>query len=224
MIRGAAIMSVLVFGSSKGGVGKSSLAIATAASFARHGCSVACVDADPNAALMNWYQVANVPGLSVSVEIEADAIVSHIMERAINHDITIVDTGGWMNQTSVFSFAAATCVLIPVMPDRNSVIEARRTARKVESVAEIARRKILCRLLLNRWTPRGLLEKATLNDLDSAGLPYLRQYIPNLTAFAKASFAGEVPHNEQIGIVMDNIIAELIELGAIVPKEGRAVA
>jgi chromosome partitioning protein len=104
------------------------------------------------------------------------------------------------------------------MPDRASVIEARRTARKIESVAQIARRDIPYRVLLSRWTPRGLLERATLADLQAAGLPCFRQHIPNLTAFAKASFSGESPTMGPIGLALGKIVDELTEIGALKAK------
>ena len=39
------------------------------------------------------------------------------------------------------------------MPDRNSVLEARKTARQAQSVSQIARRDIPCKLVLTRWNP-----------------------------------------------------------------------
>jgi len=216
--------TVIVVGSSKGGCSKSTSAIALAVNLSHRGYRVACVDADPNAALMTWHRTSGRSDIEASAEISEDAIVPHIYERAANHDVVIVDTGGWMNQTSVFSFGAANCVLIPVMPDRNSVLEARRTARKVESVAQIARRDIPYRTLLSRWTPRGLLERATLQDLQASNLPHLRQHIPNLTAFAKASFTGQMPYTGYIGSIIDKIADELVEIGAIPAKPTRKAA
>jgi chromosome partitioning protein len=216
--------SVIVAASSKGGCAKSVTSIALATNLARQGYRVACVDADPNAALMTWHRTANRTDISVSAEIDEDAIVAHIYERAATHDVVVVDTGGWMNQTGVFSFGAANVVLIPVMPDRNSVLEARRTARKVESVAQIARREIPYRVVLSRWTPKGLLERATLADLEAAKLPYLRQYVPNLTAFAKSSFTGQMPHTGYIGLVLGKVINELVEMDVIGAKPAKVAA
>lgn len=213
--------NVWVIGSSKGGVGKTSNSIALAAYLARLGYRVACVDADPNQALANWHRISDQPDIDVSTETDEDAIVTHLIQKASNFDVVFCDTGGWLHQTSVFSFGAADIVIVPVMPDRASVIEARRTARKIESVAQIARRDIPYRVLLSRWTPRGLLERATLSDLQAAGLPCFRQHIPNLTAFAKASFSGESPTRGSIALALGKIIDELTEIGALKAK-GRA--
>jgi chromosome partitioning protein len=216
--------SVLVLASSKGGVSKSLISLALSVNLTRLGYHVACVDADPNAALMAWQRTAKRDDISFSAEIDEDAIVPHIYDRAKQNDVVIVDTGGWMNQTGVFSFGAANCVLIPCMPDRNSVMEARRTARKVESVQQIARREIPYRVVLSRWTPKGLLERATLADLEASKLPYLRQHIPSLTAFAKSSFTGQMPNTGYIGLVLGRMIDELVDLGVIGARPARKAA
>ncbi len=103
-------------------------------------------------------------------------------------------------------------------------MEARRTARKVESVQQIARREIPYRVVLSRWTPKGLLERATLADLEASKLPYLKQHIPSLTAFAKSSFTGQMPNTGYIGLVLGRMIDELVDLGVIGARPARKAA
>ena len=114
---------------------------------------------------------------------------------------------------------AADLVLIPVMPDRNSVVEARRTAQQVKSVSEIARRDIAYKVLLTRWNRRGLSERATLEDLEAASLPTLKQTIGDLSAFQKSTFSGIMPHTGFIGIMVSKLIDELKGLGVIEAPE-----
>src|SRR5690349_21675462 len=219
-----AMGQVVVVASSKGGCGKSLLCTALAINLIRRGYAVTVTDGDPNQTFTAWFKLAENPGIEASSCVSEDEIVGHLLAKAENCDVTICDTGGWMNQTTVFSFGAADMVLLPVMPDRGSVLEARRTARKIESVGEIARREIPYRVVLSRWTPKGLLERATLSDLTAANLPHLTQHIPNLTAFAKAGFSGEMPSTGFIGHVLSQLIDELIGLGAVPPKAKRSAA
>ena len=60
-----------------------------------------------------------------------------------------------------------------------------------------------------------------INRLQAAGLPCFRQHIPNLTAFAKASFSGESPTTGHISLALGKIVDELTEIGALKAK-GRA--
>ena len=143
--------------------------------------------------------------------------MGHTLAEAENADVVIVDTAGFENQTAIFSMGAADMVLIPIMADRNSVIEASKTAKQVASVSKIARRPIPLRILLSRWKPRGLAERATLEDLDAMRLPRLQHYLPDLSAFNKATFGGGVPVSGSAGQQIRRIIDELVTLEALRP-------
>ena len=186
--------SVIVVASSKGGCSKTTTVTALAVNLAARRYRVAVCDADPNQAFARWYKSAEAPTLTSTTEIDHNAIVSHLLKLAKKHDVVLCDTGGWSNQTQVFAMGAADMVLIPVMPDRNSVVEARRTAQQIKSVSEIARRDIPYRVLLTRWSRRGLSERAALEDLEASKLPMLQQTIGDLTAFQKSTFSGVMPY------------------------------
>jgi hypothetical protein len=109
-----------------------------------------------------------------------------------------------------------------VMPDRNSVVEAVRTAQQVRSVSEIARRDIPYLVLMTRWNPKGISERAAVEDLDASRLPRLEQHIGDLVAFQKSSFSGVMPSKGYIGAVVTRVIDELKSLGAIGPVEEAA--
>jgi chromosome partitioning protein len=216
--------SIIVVASSKGGAAKTVTVTALAVNLAGRGFKVHVVDSDRNQAFMNWFKIADAPPLTVSACINQEEIVSHLMEQAEKCDVCLVDCAGFENQTAVFAMAAATCVLTPVMPDRNSVLEARKTAKQVASVSQIARRSINHRIILSRWNPRGLAERATLEDLQAAGLQPLNQHIPDLTAFAKATFSGNMPHTGFIGHTISKLIEELKGLDAIPSKPSKELA
>jgi chromosome partitioning protein len=213
--------SIIVVASSKGGCSKTTTVTALSVNLAAKRYRVAVCDADPNQAFARWHKTAEAPPITVTTEIDHNLIVSHLLKLAQTHDVVLCDTGGWSNQTQVFAMGAADLVLIPVMPDRNSVVEARRTAQQVASVAEIARRPIPYRVLLTRWNKRGLSERATLEDLEAYSLPMLQHTIGDLTAFQKSTFSGVMPHTGFIGLMISKVIDELKGLEAI---EGQEVA
>jgi chromosome partitioning protein len=216
--------SILIIASSKGGVGKTTISICLAVNLGARGYRVAGVDADRNQAFATWHQSADSPPLTCSTCVDHNEIVGHIMAEAEKNDVVVVDTAGFENQTAVFSMGAADMVLIPVMADRNSVLEAGKTARQVASVSKIARRSIPLRVILTRWSNRGLAERATIEDLEAMSLPRLQQHLPDLSAFKKATFGGEVPSGGNIGLQIGTIIDDLRGLGAIAPKPARATA
>ena len=213
--------SIIVIASSKGGVGKTTLTTALAVNLAALGYRIAAVDADRNLALATWHKTAEAPALTCSVCIDHNEIVSHVMGSAEAHDVVLVDTAGFENQTAIFAMGAADIVLIPVMADRNSVLEARKTARQVESVGKLSRRSIPFRLVMSRWNPKGLSERATLEDVEAANLPRLSSYLGDLVAYQKATFSGTMPLTGLVGFQIDRIIAELRGLD-IIGAKGKA--
>lgn len=210
--------SILILANSKGGVGKSLISICLAVNLAAEGYRVAGVDADRNQAFAAWHKMTNSPPLTCSSCIDHNDIVGHIMTEAEKADVVVVDTAGFENQTAVFAMGTADMVLIPVMADRNSVLEAGKTARQVASVGQIARRSIPHRIILSRWNVRGLAEKATLEDLEAMRLPRLQHHLPDLSAFKKTTFGGDVPKGGPAGDQIGRIIDELRGLEAIPAK------
>jgi chromosome partitioning protein len=200
--------SIIVAASWKGGVGKTSLVTALAVNLAAVRYRVMVVDADPNQAFATWHKTAESPPVTCSSCIDHNEIVGHLMKQAEDYDVVLADTAGFANQTAVFAMGAADMVLIPVMPDRNSVLEARKTARQAQSVSQIARRDIPCRLVLTRWNPRGLAERAALEDIDTTDLPRLQQYLGDLVAFQQYTFSGVMPKSGLVGIQTDKVIAK----------------
>ena len=183
--------SVIVVASSKGGCSKTTTVTALAVNLAARRYRVAVCDADPNQAFARWYKSAEAPTLTSTTEIDHNAIVSHLLKLAKKHDVVLC------------------------MPDRNSVVEARRTAQQIKSVSEIARRDIPYRVLLTRWSRRGLSERAALEDLEASKLPMLQQTIGDLTAFQKSTFSGVMPYTGFIGIMVSKLIDELRGLEVI---------
>lgn len=215
--------SIIVVASWKGGVGKTNLTTALAVNLAAQGYSVAVVDSDPNQAFAVWHKSADAPPMTVSSCIDHNEIVARAMEQGEAHDVTLLDTAGFANQAAVFAMGVADLVLIPVMPDRNSVLEARKTAKQVESISKIARRTIPHRVLLTRWNPKGLSERATLEDLAEAGLQPLPSYLSDLVAFQKATFSGVMPKTGLVGFQVDRVIESLRGIEAIPAKPSREV-
>lgn len=216
--------SILVVASSKGGVGKTTISICLAVKLALQGYRVAGVDADRNQAFAAWHKMAETALLACSSCVDHNEIVGHVMAKAEKNDVVVVDTAGFENQTAIFAMGAADMVLIPVMADRNSVLEAGKTARQVAGVSQIARRSIPFRAIMSRWNTRGLAERATLEDLEAMGLPRLQQHLPDLSVFQKATFGGEVPTGGYTGLQIAGIVEELKGLGAIPVRPSREAA
>jgi len=210
--------AILTVASAKGGCGKSALSTVLAVHLALRGMKVAVVDSDPNQGFFEWYrETYEGPALSVSSEVRHLEIVDHVQVLAETHDVVLVDTAGFANQCASMAMGTADLVLIPSLPDRQSVLEAVKAARLVGAFSKASRREIPFQIVLCRWTPRGLVEKALLGDLTSQGLPIMRQTLSDLADFRKFTVSGIVPTTGKIAEQVGALIGELIAAGFIPP-------
>src|SRR3954451_10093146 len=111
--------------------------------------------------------------ITCTAEIRQDEIVDHAQAQAAEHDVVLIDTAGFGNTTAAFASGTADYVLVPVMPDRASTVEAMRMVRQVGSFAKASRREIPVAIVRARWNPKGLVERAVLADLEASGAPIL---------------------------------------------------
>ncbi len=213
--------SILTVASAKGGCGKSALTTILAVNLAVRGYRVSVIDSDPNRGFADWYRDAyEGPALTVSAESSHLEIVDHAQKSAESHDVTLVDTAGFSNQCSAMAMGTADMVLIPVLPDRQSVIEGMRAAKHVASFSKASRRNIPFRIVLSRWTPKGLVERALIIDLATAGLPLLGQHLSDLSDYRKFTVSGSVPVAGRLGEQAGAVIRELVTVGAIAASPG----
>jgi chromosome partitioning protein len=208
--------SILTIASAKGGCGKSALTTILAVNLAAQGRRIAVIDSDPNRGFFDWHRDAyEGPAMTVTAESSHLEIVDHIQGLAEEHDVTLVDTAGFSNQCSAMAMGTADMVLIPVLPDRQSVIEGLRAAKHVTSFSKASRRDIPFRIVLSRWTPKGLVERALMSDLASAGLPILDQHLSDLSDYRKFTVSGSVPITGRIAEQASAIIRELVIAGIV---------
>ena len=211
--------SVLTVASGKGGTMKTGLVTILGVVLATRGYRVAIVDADPNQSFSRWFKTAyEGPDLMCTTEISHEEIVHHALAQAEAYDVVLIDTAGFGNQTAGMAIGVADVILIPCMPDRSSIAEAVKTARQASSFAKVRGRDIPARVVRTRWNPKGLSERAAIQDLEQEKLASLQQHMSVSADMAKISFTGIVPANCRNAIEAGVIIAELIALRAVPAK------
>lgn len=215
---------IVTTASSKGGCSKSAIVMILSANLAALGYRVAVIDADPNACYFQWHKLYEGPPIDCTCEIRQEEIVDHAQAKASSVDVVLIDTAGFGNTTAAFAAGTADLVLIPVMPDRASAVEAMRTARQVQAFGKAGNRQIPFRIVRSRWNPRGLVERAVLGDLETAKLPLMTQHLSDLSDFGKLSLSGRVPVTGKVGSQAAKVIAELVALHAVPAKPTRRAA
>jgi chromosome partitioning protein len=215
---------IITVASGKGGCSKTALVTVLSGMLATMDYRVAVIDADPNACFANWHKLYEGAPLDCTCEVRQEEIVDHAQGKAAEYEVVLIDTAGFGNTTAAFASGTADFVLIPVMPDRSSAVEAMRMVKQVRSFGRASKREIPLRAVRSRWNPKGLVERAVVSDLVEAGVPILNQYLSDLSDFGKLSLSGRVPLSGKVAMQTGKIIDELIELGAVPAQPTRRAA
>jgi len=132
-------MPVITMCSTKGGVGKSTIALILAQSYAAAGSRVTLIDADPNQPLATWAHrfAQTVPkNLTVIGDVTEQNIIDVIDMAAMRDPFVIVDLEGSANMTASYSISRADLVLIPL---RGKQLDADQASRVIGLVGRESR-------------------------------------------------------------------------------------
>lgn len=182
-------MQVIVFASSKGGVGKTTSALTLATVLTHHDVPTTLIDADPNAPLALWSKrfPQSVPrSLTVSAAFRTD--VADVIDSA-KDPYVIVDLEGSRNEEVSVAIGRADLVLIPMKGNQLDADEAVNVIRVIRKQETIFRRTIPFRVFLSQTSPviidKGM--KDICAQMRENGIPMLRTAMVERSAY-KAPF------------------------------------
>jgi chromosome partitioning protein len=182
-------MQVIVFASSKGGVGKTTAALTLGSVLTHHGATTTMIDADPNAPLALWSKrfPESVPaGLKVLTAFRTD--VADSIDSA-SDPFVIVDLEGSRNEEVSVAIGRADLVLIPMKGNQLDADEAVNVIKVIRKQETIFRRTIPFRVFLSQTSPvimdRGMRDICA--QMRENGIPMLSTAIVERSAF-KAPF------------------------------------
>ena len=203
-------MSVVTLATTKGGTGKTTLAMILAAALAPEG-SVIVLDADPTAAFSRWAATAyeGAPFETIA-ETDETGLAHLIAAKADAAGLVLVDTAGFGNRAATVAMTSADAVLVPALSSEADVTEAEKTVRLVEGLARAARRAIPARVVLNR-VRRTTLARHAAQEIERANLPVLTATLSDLVAFGELTYSGRLPSVGPAATEIAALIAALRE-------------
>jgi chromosome partitioning protein len=180
-------MPTIVFASSKGGVGKTTSALALATVLARAGAATTLVDADPNQPLTRWaerFPDSVPPGLSVRGAI-GNAAATVIDEAAVRDPFVVVDLEGTKNVDVSVGLGRADLALIPMQGSQLDADEAANVVKLIQVQEAVFRRTIPFRVFFTRTSAaiesKGL--RGISAELREIGIPMLQVSLMEREAF-----------------------------------------
>jgi chromosome partitioning protein len=206
-------MPVLTIASSKGGPGKTTVAMLLAGALATEGNAVLVLDADPTQALSRWAKNAyEGPPIETVAEVDETQLAHIINERAETAPVVIVDTAGFGNRAATVAMTSADAIIVPSLAGEADVTEAEKTIRLAGGLARAARRDIPARVLLNR-VKRTQLARHASQEMMAAGLPRIEATLSDLVIYGELSYSGRIPTSGVAAAELAALVAELRALG-----------
>jgi chromosome partitioning protein len=190
------MFGVITLATSKGGVGKSTLARSLAAHWFALGHRAALVDADPQRTLANRHDPAGrLAGLQVIAEPE-ERVGEAIEDLRVHHAPVIVDTAGFRNRTTIGALVVTDLAIIPLKPaveDVDAAIATYDLIQEINQTDEREGRPIKVAMVLTMTMRGTVIARHVRLQLTSAGYPLLMSEMPNRVAYPEAGIEGLSP-------------------------------
>jgi chromosome partitioning protein len=221
---------IVSFASTKGGVGKTTLAFVVATAIARRLAPapeyrVACIDADPNGTLDAALRKSANPEIW-SLPSDAETLLPRLRDAQRSAALVLIDLEGSANQAMLYACGKSDLVLIPAQPSAYDVREARKTADVVSQAADLVGREIAVRVVLTR-TPvlRQRVAEHSRAQFAKSGLPVLPVELVQRTAFQTMTYTGVPPFQaDPGGGAAQNVEALVDAISALIGLHAERVA
>ena len=181
---------IVSFLNQKGGVGKTTLALHTAAAVALAGHQVVLVDADPQASALDWLASRKADPIFPVVGMPRPVLHRQVPDFAATCDLLVIDGPPALTDIARSAIVASDLVLIPVTPSPYDVWAAGDLVRLVEE-ARISRPDLVAHFVISRkivGTAIGEAVEVALAEWPS--VPVLPARVSQRVVFAEAAAAG----------------------------------
>ena len=218
---------LVAFTNTKGGVGKSTLAVHLAVWLFDQGFRVAVLDCDKQRSSSQWILEAE-PKIEVRVSTTPENTLSEARDLLKSHDFVVGDGPGGLDDLSRTLLILADLAVLPISP---SILDVRSVSQATEILRyaqELNGGRPEGRLVLNKMRSRGRISREIMDAAPSLGVKVARHFVRSLEAFVDAAQQGSVvtrlktaPKNAKDDI--ESLFSELLggEISRRIPPQKR---
>ena len=187
---------IITLATSKGGVGKSSLARNLAAYWINIGQKVAIIDSDPQGSIIGRHD-PNGRLKELTVVAEPEESVAHLVEEMkTKYTHIIIDTGGFRNRTTIRALMKADLAIIPLKASADDVAGALETHGLIQELNKTPERisnPIKYRMILTMTQTGTIIARHVRSELENKGYLLIGPEMYHRVIYPEAAINGLSP-------------------------------
>lgn len=193
-------MKIISFLNSKGGVGKTTLAINLARHLYLYNYSkietykprVLLVDADPQGSIRDWQEAGNQTDIDVIAADRKQTLMNlpNLLEKS-DYDYVLIDTPGNAQEITAAAISISDVCLIPVQPSPYDLWASEDIAELIRIRQTLTNGKPESFYILNRCIPRTKIAKDVFDHLFTSTIKMLGERITNRVIYATSAKEGK---------------------------------
>jgi chromosome partitioning protein len=205
---------LVIVANTKGGVGKSTIAVHLAIWLLDQGCDVALLDTDEQGTASTWLAKAE-PGIPIYSEREPNKLVALIKRVKKQHEFVVCDTEGSYGFVGTLLPSLADLAIVPLQPSEADVDELDKALFHIQ-VAQASKGTPHAVLVLSMTAPNDAKSNRLRNLLKTTTVPIAKQSIRRLNAtrdVAKRAVVtrGNTLHSRNAATDFERLFAELFQ-------------
>lgn len=218
---------ILTFCGQKGGVGKTTAAIAVAVELVVRGHRVLLVDLDPQGSLRTWGDVAADAGVEYAPTVIAmgAGLPRHLPPLAAGYDVVVIDCPPMHGELQKAALMMADVAILPTSPGPLDVWALTGSADLIKE-ARVPKPSLQACVLITRKIPGTVIGNKARGILEQLGLPLLGAELAQRVTYQEAPASGGGPTTYAPGSAaageVRRLVTELERLGGLTAPAKRA--
>jgi chromosome partitioning protein len=207
-------MMLIIIANTKGGVGKSTIAVHLAIWLFDQGCNVALLDTDEQGTAKGWLSTAE-PNLPTYAEREPNKLVSLTERLKKQYEFVVCDTEGSYGFVGTLLPSLADLAIVPLQPSEADVDELDKALFHIQ-VAQASKGTPHAVLVLNMTAPNDAKSNRLRTLLKTTPVPVAKHTIRRLNATRDAAKRGVVTRGntsqcQNAGSDFERLFTELLQ-------------